>query len=258
MITRLQDRGHSLEAPVPLKLRRYEIARLPDPGQCVDALIIVNDRLDGIPRAKLALSNGASWDTLAVMSDVQPHAAVDVRPLVQKAVADAKAEWAQRMAAAQAAPPTLAMAPAVGADSDILMSVAAELARLRQDLDAAQAMLGEATARISTLETAAVATVQPGAPHHDLLPQMAHLQQQIAALQAGSPAIPAATPPVAGVSMSDVIAQLELINEAKGYTIGTADGMFPMLARRAADSGISLAHVAQSVIDELAAVKSAN
>lgn len=58
--------------------------------------------------------------------------------------------------------------------------------------------------------------------------------------------------------MADVMTQLELINEAKAYTPGADAGMFPLLAKRAASAGVTLDRVAQSVIDELAAVKSAS
>ena len=92
------------------------------------------------------------------------------------------------------------------------------------------------------------------------LPVLIRAIQELDAKISGTAlAVPTPTAPtVAGVSMSDVMTQLELINEAKAYTVGADAGMFPLLAKRAAANGTSLDQVAQSVIDELAAVKSAN
>lgn len=54
----------------PLKLHRYDPGKLPDPADTLDCLLIVNDRSDGIPRARLVLSNGASYDTVAYLTDI--------------------------------------------------------------------------------------------------------------------------------------------------------------------------------------------
>ena len=95
MAKALEDRGYSLAVTRPFQLRRYEIGSLPDPGQCSDAIIVVNDRSDGKPRARLALSNGASWDCFARVDELpQPLQGLaaaqqfDLVPLVQAAVAD--------------------------------------------------------------------------------------------------------------------------------------------------------------------------
>lgn len=93
----IEDRGHALQLHKPIALKRYEPNKLPDPGQCVDCLIIVNDRKDGVPRGRLAVSNGASWDHVAWLDDIkaQPvavqhaqHAQFDLVPLVRNAVAE--------------------------------------------------------------------------------------------------------------------------------------------------------------------------
>lgn len=84
-----RDDGHAVAAHKPLRLKRYDLASgLPDPGECVDALIVVNDRTDGVPRARLALSNGASWDFLAVLPDIPAttQQTVDIEPMVLRAV----------------------------------------------------------------------------------------------------------------------------------------------------------------------------
>lgn len=92
----IEDKGHLIEATRPLKIKRYELGRLPDPGQCVDCLIIINDRSDGTPRGRLAMSNGASWDHLAWLDEIKPSAAVavrpadiDLQPMIQEAVRQA-------------------------------------------------------------------------------------------------------------------------------------------------------------------------
>lgn len=85
----VRDLGHIIEALKPLKLPRHEAGQLPDPGSHTDCLIIVNDRADGTPRARLALSNGASWDYFALVHELASTAQhVDVVPLVRQAVMD--------------------------------------------------------------------------------------------------------------------------------------------------------------------------
>ena len=65
----------------PLKLHRYDPGRLPDPADMLDCLLIVNDRTDGIPRARLVLSNGASYDTVAYLTDIPAGSpAADLAP----------------------------------------------------------------------------------------------------------------------------------------------------------------------------------
>ncbi len=97
---RWEDKGSCLEAPLPVRLKRYKPGRLPNAAECVDCLIVVNDDADGVPRARLALSNGASWDYIGYVVDavpavapstalvVQPSAPreIDLTPLVRAAV----------------------------------------------------------------------------------------------------------------------------------------------------------------------------
>lgn len=80
MARMIEDEGHRARLTKPLALKRYEAGKLPDPGQCVDCLIIVNDRSDGTPRGRLAISNGASWDHVAWLHEVGQSKAVAVRP----------------------------------------------------------------------------------------------------------------------------------------------------------------------------------
>lgn len=85
----IRDQGHLIEALKPFKLPRLATGQLPDPGAHTDSMIIVNDRSDGSPRARLALSNGASWDYFALVHELASTAQhVDVLPLVQQAVRD--------------------------------------------------------------------------------------------------------------------------------------------------------------------------
>lgn len=142
----IEDLGHCGRASKPVGLRVYEPGSLPDPGQCAQALIAINDRSDGVPRARLAMSNGASWDIVAVTSDLQSQQTVDVQPHVHKAVAEATSQWAQRMAAA--APLTQ-----TGMETEATLARHAdEVAQLRQDLEATRTMLGEAMTRLDGLQ----------------------------------------------------------------------------------------------------------
>jgi hypothetical protein len=97
---RWEDKGAYLEAPLPVRLKRYKPGRLPNAAECVDCLIVVNDDSDSVPRARLALSNGASWDYIGYVVDAVPAAApstalvvqpsapreIDLTPLVRAAV----------------------------------------------------------------------------------------------------------------------------------------------------------------------------
>ena len=96
---RWEDKGAFLEAPGPVKLKRYRPGRLPNAAECVDCLIVINDDADGDPRPRVAISNGASWDYL-VRGDqlvsappstslvVQPSrpSEIDITPMVRAAV----------------------------------------------------------------------------------------------------------------------------------------------------------------------------
>lgn len=95
----LEDLGHAAALTKPLRLKRYRAGNLPDAGQCTDCLIIINDQHDGIPRARVALSNGATWDHLAWLDDLGGINAavptVDVSALAREAVNRAIAEAPQ-------------------------------------------------------------------------------------------------------------------------------------------------------------------
>lgn len=77
-----EDLGHAVRVTKPFRFKRYDAGKVPDPGQCVDCAIIINDRLNGDPRSRLALSNGASWDHVAWLDDrpTAPNQSVAVRP----------------------------------------------------------------------------------------------------------------------------------------------------------------------------------
>ena len=81
--------GPALVARRPLRLQRFEAGRTPDPAECVDCLIIINDRNDGQPRAGLALSNGQSWDIIAYLDQAATgsQAPINIAPMVREAVA---------------------------------------------------------------------------------------------------------------------------------------------------------------------------
>lgn len=88
----LEDAGTALQVNKPLRLKRYEPNRLPDP-ETPDCLIIINDRHNGVPRGRLALSNGAAWDHVAWLDEIgAPRETVDMMPLVRQAVEAAVAQ----------------------------------------------------------------------------------------------------------------------------------------------------------------------
>lgn len=148
-----EDGGTHAVVAKPLRLRRFEAGNLPDSGECVDCLIIVNDRRDGVPRGRLYLSNGASWDPVAYLGEGIPAASstVDVVPLVQKAVAEAVAALPQPVQMLTPAPIPLAL-PSPGPSRDVLA-----LARRCEDLAAQVHVLAE---RIQFLEENAINEVR--------------------------------------------------------------------------------------------------
>lgn len=76
-------------ASMPIGLRSYPSNRLPDAAANVGRVILINDSGDGVPRGRMALSNGASWDRIAFGDEVrQPAQVVDAEPMVRQAVRD--------------------------------------------------------------------------------------------------------------------------------------------------------------------------
>lgn len=84
----IEDGGATANVIKPLKVPVFEPGRVPDPVTCAGALIVINDRSDGNPRPRLALSNGSSWDVLARVEEIPlgsgPQA--DLAPMVTQAV----------------------------------------------------------------------------------------------------------------------------------------------------------------------------
>lgn len=72
----IQQNGARVATGWPVMLHRYETGTLPDPADMLDCLLIVNDRSDGVPRARVVVSNGASYDTIAYLTDVAAAPAV--------------------------------------------------------------------------------------------------------------------------------------------------------------------------------------
>jgi hypothetical protein len=66
----IEQNGARVKTGWPVQLHRYEPDKLPDPADVIDCALIVNDRTDGVPRARLVVSNGASFDTLAYLTDI--------------------------------------------------------------------------------------------------------------------------------------------------------------------------------------------
>lgn len=151
----VRDQGATVGVEKPLRLRRYEAGRLPDPGTAVDALIVVNDRSDGVPRARLAISNGASWDTVAWLSEAQGMAqVVDVSPMVRTAV--------REMLPALVAPaPTVQIAaPAVHAEPLDLRTLAQGVLDVAEQFGDLARRVVELEERCEFLERSALARVR--------------------------------------------------------------------------------------------------
>lgn len=70
----IEQNGARVKTGWPILLHRYETGTLPDPADMLDCLLIVNDRADGVPRARVVVSNGASYDTVAYLTDIAASA----------------------------------------------------------------------------------------------------------------------------------------------------------------------------------------
>lgn len=143
----IENQGAVAAVTRPLRLRRYEAAHLPDPGSCVDSLIIVNDR-SGPGSAGLRVSDGSSW-----LDPGGPRQTVDVTPLVREAV--------RELLQAPSAPAALAAptaAPVPGTDD--VRTVAAHMLQMLDTINALAQRLADAEARIEFLERSALARVE--------------------------------------------------------------------------------------------------
>lgn len=162
----IEDGGSVAAISKPLRLPSYQPTKLPDPATCVNALIIVNDRTDGQPRGRLAISNGASWDHVAWLSELPAAPAqvtVDVTPLVAKSVRQLLPAIVQQhlpapapvMLTAEPAPAKAAQSGSPGfADSDpqVIASSSEESAILAQALLEMSEQINALQLRVHDLE----------------------------------------------------------------------------------------------------------
>jgi hypothetical protein len=134
----IDDLGHVARIGKPLALRTYEPGYLPDPAQCVDGLILVNDRSDGVPRKRLCLSNGASWDALAFVLDARAGP-VDLTPVVRQIVTEALPGIVQPALEMRLVSPVAAPVPSVAALADAdkarLVDIVIDLTRRIEELE---------------------------------------------------------------------------------------------------------------------------
>jgi len=149
----LTDIGNAVRSSKPFMLPVYDPGRVPDPVVNAGALIIINDRSDGVPRGRLALSNGSTWDKLAYELDVSPAQPVQsVAPLVHQIVRDMLPALIppQQLVSlpAPAMPPPLPQMPA----GDDLRAVAEAILAMSEHINALQIKVHEQDQRIAYLE----------------------------------------------------------------------------------------------------------
>lgn len=158
----IEDRGHSLQVMKPLRLPRYEASKLPDPGQCVDALIVVNDRKDGVPRARLMLSNGASWDEVALSVSLEKQVTVspiDLTPIVRTAVAELLPSVAVTREVRTIPAPALTVQPSAVSQEDY-KAIAAALLEMSDAITNLTRYNHDLQQRVAFLENNALARAQ--------------------------------------------------------------------------------------------------
>lgn len=154
------DEGHRAVAQVPIALKSYRAGREPDPAMCVNCLIIVNDPSDRNPRPRLAVSNGASWDHVAWLTDVSDApAAADIAGLVRAAIVEA---MAQRQEAPRAMPPPLpaSLQPTSETATDAIAVVAKAHLETHAALEVALQEIEELKQRVAFVEQRALARAE--------------------------------------------------------------------------------------------------
>jgi hypothetical protein len=127
----IEQNGARVKTGWPVQFHRYAPDKLPDPADVIDCPLIVNDRSDDVPRGRVVVSNGASYDTVAYLTDI---------PAGSPAVA-----------LAQALPALPVMQP-VAAQITALRPLVASDPALAARVDAIERTTGELSARVSELE----------------------------------------------------------------------------------------------------------
>ena len=153
----IEHGGATADILKPLALPVREPDRLPDPVSCPRSLIIINDRHNGELVPRLAISTGAAWLRLAVLSDLGNSAPIDVTPIVERTTREeiARALPAIVQQALPAPRPEGLPAPAgadlyesVRAQGALLLEVTAELNRLREYINAVASEAAATGARV--------------------------------------------------------------------------------------------------------------
>jgi len=127
----IEQNGARVKTGWPVQFHRYAPDKLPDPADVIDCPLIVNDRSDGVPRGRVVVSNGASYDTVAYLTDI---------PAGSPAVA-----LAQSL-------PALPVTQPIAAQVTELRPLVASDPALAARVDAIERTTGELSARVSELE----------------------------------------------------------------------------------------------------------
>ncbi len=80
----IDDAGATAAILKPLALPVFEPNALPDPTDRARSLIIINDRHNGELVPRLAISTGAAWLRVSVLSDLGNTSPIDVTPIVER------------------------------------------------------------------------------------------------------------------------------------------------------------------------------
>jgi len=127
----IEQNGARVKTGWPVQFHRYAPDKLPDPADVIDCPLIVNDRSDGVPRGRVVVSNGASYDTVAYLTDI---------PAGSPAVA-----LAQSL-------PALPVTQPIAAQVTELRPLVASNPAIAVRVDALDRTTGELSARVSELE----------------------------------------------------------------------------------------------------------
>lgn len=156
----IEDIGHAAAATKPLRLKRYDVQNgLPDPAQCVDCAILVNDRSKPSEPARLAIASGSGWDfytresTQSAAVVVQQVPQVDLTALAREALQGALPQLLAQQ------PKVIQQQPAPQLPSGDAKALANALLELSQHMQTLQRENAELMARVEFLEKHALGRV---------------------------------------------------------------------------------------------------
>lgn len=137
----IEQNGARVKTGWPVQFHRYAPDKLPDPADVIDCPLIVNDRSDGVPRGRVVVSNGASYDTVAYLTDIPAGSPASVLAQALPALPDMPPPMPAINIVGEVSRQIAALRPVVASDPVLSLRV-----------DTIERIAGELSARVSELE----------------------------------------------------------------------------------------------------------